>query len=86
MQRDAVRGQAGLVLVEHERGDLLKVFLAQRLERNDLVHTADELGAQELLQRLHAAVRAGDLGLFAEARRAALVGGARIGGHADDRV
>ena len=51
MQCDAVRGQTWLVLVEHERGDLLKVFLAQRLERNDLVHTADELGAQELLQR-----------------------------------
>ena len=86
MQRDTVGGQAGLVFVQHQCGDFFKVFFAQRVEGDDLVHAADELGAQELLQRLHAAVRAGDLCLFAKACCPGCVGGACVGRHADDRV
>ena len=48
----AALGHCGAEILKHKRGDRADVFLRQMVEVNDLVHAVDELGTQELLQRL----------------------------------
>ena len=78
--------QSRHVLAEHERSDLDIVLLLERVEHDHLVHTGDELRAEEVGERLHDLFLGCVLGGLAEAERAFLVAGAGVGGHDDDGV
>lgn len=75
-----------LQLREHDVRDAAEIVLAQLVEADDLIDTVDEFGAQELAQRLHGLLLRLLGQTAAKADAAALLVGACVGGHDDDRV
>ena len=78
--------KALLQLIEHDAGDAGEVLLVKAVEADDLVHTVQEFGAQELAERLHRAVAVLLVHRVAEADGALLALAARVGCHHDDGV
>ena len=83
---EALLLQAGRQLVEHDAGDGYEVLLVEAIEADDLVHAVDELGTQELAERLHRALAVLLADAAAEADAALLAVAAGVGGHDDDGV
>ena len=75
-----------LQLIEHDAGDAGEVLLVKAVEADDLVHTVQEFGAQELAERLHSAVAVLLVHRVAKANGALLAFAARVGRHHDDGV
>ena len=55
-EEDALVLQGVDELADHEDGDVLVILVGEVVEEYDFVDTADELGTEELAQRLHGVV------------------------------